>query len=122
MAYSAAHGRRFVHRQIKRLGGRIGAITLDDVVVTRVMIAVIDYKASERRGDLIDPLARRGLLSTFTPEGADLSVTPDKETHKIILYAPNTNVIVNTLRILVKPLPIEVAGTVTMWDLQVMQT
>lgn len=122
MAYGAQHGRRFAHRQIKRLGGRVGAITLDDVVVSRIMVRVMDYSSQERRGGLVDLLARRALISTFTPDGADMLVVPDKETHRIVLYVPNTTTVESALRMLAKPLPIEVAGFVTMWDLQVLQT
>lgn len=121
MAYSAAHGRKFAHRQIGRLGGRIGALTLDGVVVSRIRVRVMDYSSRDRRGDLIDPLARRALISTYTPEGGNMLVVPDKEVHQIVLYVPNSSVVESTLRIIAKPLPIEVAGTVTMWDLQVLQ-
>lgn len=122
MAYSASHGRQFAHRQLGRLGGRVGAITLDGVVVKRIRTRVTDYSSRDRRGELVDPLARRALVSTFTPDGADMLVVPDKERHQIVLYVPGTTIIESTLRILAKPLPIEVAGTVTMWDLQVLQS
>jgi hypothetical protein len=122
MAYSALHGRKFAHRQIVRMGGRIGAITLDGVVVKRIMLRVMDYSSRDRRGDLVDPLARRALISTYTPDGSDMLVVPDKETHQVVLFVAGTTTVESTLRILAKPLPIEVAGIVTMWDLQVMQS
>jgi hypothetical protein len=121
MGYSALHGRKLAHRQIRRLGGRIGAITLDGVVVKRIMLRVMDYSSRDRRGDLVDPLARRALISTYTPDGSDMAVVPNKEVHQIVLFKAGTSTVESTLRILAKPLPIEVAGIVTMWDLQVMQ-
>jgi hypothetical protein len=121
MAYSPLHGRQLAHRQIGRLGGRTGAIQRDGTVIATILCAVIDYKSNDRRGDLVDPLARRCLISTFTPSGSSMSVIPDKETDQIVLYVPGSATVQSTLRIIAKPLPIDVAGTVTMWDLQVIQ-
>jgi hypothetical protein len=124
MAYSALHGRKVVHRQIKRLGGRRGAILRDGNPIP-VMLRVMDYSSRDRRGDLVDPLARRALISTYAPNGSDMTTKPDKETDRIIVYAPSDNAdstdVETTLRIIAKPVPIEVAGTVIMWDLQVLE-
>jgi hypothetical protein len=123
MAYSAQHGRKLAHRQIKRLGGRRGTL-LRDNVPTPIMLRVMDYSSRDRRGDLVDPLARRALISTFTPDGQDMLLRPDKETDTIIVYSPgegDSDNVEETIRIIARPLPIEVAGTVVMWDLQVLQ-
>lgn len=122
--YSPLHGRKLVHRQIKRLGGRRGAIARDGTPHP-VMLRVLDYSSRDRRGDLIDPLARRVLISTYTPDGEDMLLRPDKESDTIIVYAPDesgdSDNIEETLRIIARPTFVEVRGTIVMWDLQVVQ-
>jgi hypothetical protein len=125
MAYSAQRGRKLAHRQIKRLGGRRGTLLRDNVPIP-ITLRVLDYSARASRGDLVDPLARRCLISTFTWEGEDMLVRPDKETDTIIVYTPgdvdaDSPPVEETIRIISRPLPIEVAGTVVLWDLQVLQ-
>jgi hypothetical protein len=124
MAYSAKRGRRVVDRQIKRLGGRRGAILRGNEPFP-IMLRVMDYTSRDRRGDLADPLARRAIISTYQPDGSDLTIKPDKETDTIIVYTPSESAdstdVEETLRIIARPTPVEVAGTVIMWDLQVLE-
>jgi hypothetical protein len=124
MAYSAQRARKIAHRQIKRLGGRRGTL-LRGNVPTPIMLRVLDYSSRDRRGDLVDPLARRAIISTFGPDGEDMLLRPDKETDTIIVYSPGEDGdspdVEETIRIIARPVPIEVAGPVVMWDLGVLE-
>jgi hypothetical protein len=104
MAYSPLRARKIVHRQMKRLGGRNGAIVRDGNP-TPIFLRVMDYTSRDRRGDLTDPLARRAIISMFAPDGSEMTLRPDKETDRIIA----------------RPSFIEVAGVIVMWDLQVLE-
>jgi hypothetical protein len=125
MGYNPKRARRIAHRQIKMLGGRRGTL-LRDNVPHPITLRVMDYSARSQRGDLLDPLARRCLISTFTWEGEDMLLRPDKESDTIITYTPgNINEdsppVEEVIRIIARPVPVEVSGTVVLWDLQVLQ-
>jgi hypothetical protein len=124
MAYSPLRARKIVHRQMKRLGGRNGAIVRDGNP-TPIFLRVMDYTSRDRRGDLTDPLARRAIISMFAPDGSEMTLRPDKETDRIIVYTPSESAdstdVEETLRIIARPSFIEVAGVIVMWDLQVLE-
>lgn len=122
--YTAGRGRKIVDRQIRRLGGRNGALLRGNNPIP-IMLRVMDYSSRDRRGDLLDPLARRAILSTFKPDGSDLDTRPDKETDRIIVYSASPSFdstdVEETLRIIARPSYIEIAGIIVMWDLQVLE-
>ena len=85
MGYDTARGRKTWDRQIRRVGGRVGAIRRDGTDIL-IMCAVSQYSPREARGALIEPTDQRMVISTFKPNGTDLSTVPDKETDQLVLY------------------------------------
>jgi hypothetical protein len=106
----AMHLRRMADRQIRRLGGRPGAImraeggsdeTPDAIPI---MFAAIYYTTREiGSGELISPVDRKLVISTFRPDGTDLGVIPDPETDTIVSYFKGTEVTEATYRLMARP-------------------
>jgi hypothetical protein len=112
--------RRMCDRQVRRLGGRIGAIKRGDAgTLIPVMVAVVDYSPREARGDLIGPTDRRAVMSTYKPDRTDLGTIPDKETDTLILYVRGSTVIETELIIAQPPKLYDPHGTLCLIELQV---
>lgn len=116
---STTHLRKMADRQIRRLGGRVGAILRGDTPLKYLcMVAVIDYTTKEQNGELITPIDRRCLISTYKPDGTDLGIIPDQETDKLVLYMPSSTVIAKTLRLMAPPKLYDPHGVVTLIEQQ----
>jgi hypothetical protein len=116
MPYNAVRARRVCDRQIRRLGGRVGALQRS-TGTRKIMIALIDYRPGQR-GDLILEGDRRGVVSTFMPDGRDLTPGPDNEEDVVLLYKPGTTIVEQKLRIATTPGRIDPNGVVIQWELQ----
>lgn len=117
MPFNANRARRIAHRQIVRLGGRRGAIIRSTVLLTDIMVVIIDQSSGDRRGQLIDPIARIALISTFKPDGSEMNEVLNKETDRIALYIPNTNnYLQETYRIVDRPTTLDPNGVIVYWE------
>jgi hypothetical protein len=117
--------RRVADRQIRRLGGRKGAILRaeggSDAVpdTIEIMFAAIQYTTREiGSGDLISPIDRKLVISTFRPDGSDLGVIPDPETDTIVAYFVGTDVVETTYRLMARPTLYDPHGVVTLIEQQ----
>jgi hypothetical protein len=116
--------RRVADRQIRRLGGRIGAIVRedgdsDDPETIRIMFAAIQYTTREiGSGDLISPVDRKLVISTFKPDGSDLGVVPDPETDTIVAYFVGSTVVEKTYRLMARPTLIDPHGVTVLIEQQ----
>jgi hypothetical protein len=112
--------RRVADRQIRRLGGRIGAIVRedgdsDDPETIRIMFAAIQYTTREiGSGDLISPVDRKLVISTFKPDGSD----PDPETDTIVAYFVGSTVVEKTYRLMARPTLIDPHGVTVLIEQQ----
>jgi hypothetical protein len=112
--------RRMSDRQIRRMGGRIGAIKRGDAgTLIPIMVAVVDYTPKEARGELIGPTDRRAVVSTYRPDRTDLGTVPDKETDTLILYKRGTMVVEDELHIVQPPKLYDPHGTLCLIEMQV---
>lgn len=85
----AQRARVVADRQIRRLGGRVGAIRrgpTGSTTDTRIMVAVSQDVPREARGELYAPGDKYLVISTFNPSGGNLTTEPDPETDAIVLY------------------------------------
>lgn len=105
-----------VDRQVRRLGGRVGALQRG-AAVRPIMIALIDYKPGQRNELILDN-DRRGIMSTFQPDGKDVKIAPDNEEDVVLVYKPGTKVVETKFRIVSPPGRIDPGGIVIQWDLQ----
>lgn len=120
MTYDTARARRMADRQIRRLGGRAGAIVREGVgTPIPIMCSVTEYSPREARGEFIEPTDRRCVVSTFRPDGTDLNTLPDKETDTIVLYRNGTTIVEVELNIVMPPKIYDPGGVVCAFELQV---
>jgi hypothetical protein len=117
--YNTNRARQVAHRQIKRLGGRIGALRRTGRPDRRVIVALTDYQPHQITG-LVEQGDRRAVMSTFTPEGSDLTPDPDKEVDSLITYVPGTATVDKEYKI-VWPGKVDPNGIVVLWNMQVRQ-
>jgi hypothetical protein len=116
--------RRVADRQIRRLGGRIGAIMRDEAgsdepETIRIMFVPVAYSTREiGSGDLISPVDRKLVISTFRPDGTDLGVIPDPETDTIVAYYVGSTVVEKTYRLMARPTLIDPHGVVVLIEQQ----
>jgi hypothetical protein len=119
MAVSPQRARKVSHRQIMRLGGRRGALFRAGTKLTDICVNVIDQSTQDRRGELIDPTAKIALVSTFKPDGSEMSEVPNKETDEVALYGLDGISLTDRYRIINKPTAFDVAGVVSYWEFAV---
>jgi hypothetical protein len=114
--------RGMADRQIRRLGGRKGAIkrvTTTGTTIIPIMASVTEYSPRELRGELYGPTDRRCCISTYKPEGGDLGTIPNKETDTILLYRPGSTVVDVELIMAESPKLYEPHGVLVLIELQV---
>jgi hypothetical protein len=120
MTYNTTRARVVADRQIRRLGGRVGAIKRGSAgTLIPIMVSVTEYSTREARGDLISPTDRRAVISTFKPDRSDLGTVPDKETDTIILYKKGTLQVEVELNIVQPPKLYDPGGVLCLIELQV---
>lgn len=119
------HLRRMADRQIRRMGGRVGAIMREEggssdlPEVIPIMFVAIDYSTREiGSGDLISPVDRKLVISTYRPDGTDLDTKPDPETDTIVSYFVGTEVTEVTYRLMSRPRLYDPHGVVTLIEQQ----
>jgi hypothetical protein len=106
-------------RQIRRLGGRTGAILRGATpTVYPIMVAVVEYTTKEQSGELITPIDRKLVISTYKPDGTDLGIVPDPEQDKIVLYVRDTTNVESTLRLMAPPKLYDPHGTICLIEQQ----
>jgi hypothetical protein len=117
--------RRVADRQIRRMGGRAGAImraeggSSDQPEPFPIMFAAVMYSTREiGSGDLISPVDRKLVISTFRPDGTDLGIVPDPETDTIVAYMAGTDVIETTYRLMARPVLYDPHGVITLIEQQ----
>jgi hypothetical protein len=112
--------RRMSDRQIRRMGGRVGALKRGTAgTIIPVMVAVVDYSPREASGQLVGPTDRRAVMSTFKPDRTDLGTVPDKETDTLLLYRKGSTVVEVELTIVKPPKLYDPEGVVCLIELQV---
>jgi hypothetical protein len=119
------HLRRMADRQIRRLGGRVGAIMREEGAsgdapdAIPIMFTAVQYSTREiGSGDLISPIDRKLVISTFRPDGTDLGVIPDPETDTIVSYFVGTEVVEKTYLLKARPTLYDPHGIVTLIEQQ----
>jgi hypothetical protein len=120
MTYNTTRARVVVDRQIRRMGGRVGAIKRGGAgTLIPIMVAMTDYSPREARGELVGPTDRRAVISTFRPDRTDLGTLPDKETDTILLYRKGTLQVEVELTIVQPPKLHDPGGVLCLIELQV---